>query len=116
MCEIPSNVILAGEFATRFDGFSIGSNDLTQLTLGIDRDSRYSPDLFDEQNEAVKWMISRVIDAAPLQAPKWVSADKPPATTRSLRLPGASGDRFDSRHPGQLRRSEKARAAAEAGE
>jgi pyruvate,water dikinase len=64
MCEIPSNVILAKEFAERFDGFSIGSNDLTQLTLGVDRDSSELAGLFDEQDEAVKWMIHSVIDAA----------------------------------------------------
>jgi pyruvate, water dikinase len=64
MCEIPSNVILAADFAERFDGFSIGSNDLTQLTLGVDRDSELLASLFDEQNEAVKWMIRRVIQKA----------------------------------------------------
>jgi pyruvate,water dikinase len=64
MCEIPSNVILAREFAHRFDGFSIGSNDLTQLTLGVDRDSEELAGLFDEQNEAVRWMIRRVIAEA----------------------------------------------------
>ena len=64
MCEIPSNVILAKEFAQRFDGFSIGSNDLTQLTLGVDRDSSELAGLFDEQDEAVKWMIRSVIEAA----------------------------------------------------
>ncbi|MBP0638754.1 phosphoenolpyruvate synthase [Cupriavidus sp. AcVe19-6a] len=64
MCEIPSNVILAGEFAKRFDGFSIGSNDLTQLTLGVDRDSADLAELFDEQDEAVKWMIRSVIREA----------------------------------------------------
>jgi pyruvate,water dikinase len=64
MCEIPSNVILATDFATRFDGFSIGSNDLTQLTLGIDRDSAELAGLFDEQDPAVKWMIGRVIAEA----------------------------------------------------
>jgi pyruvate, water dikinase len=64
MCEIPSNVILAKDFAQRFDGFSIGSNDLTQLTLGIDRDSEELAELFDEQDEAVKWMISSVIAEA----------------------------------------------------
>ncbi len=64
MCEIPSNVILAQAFAARFDGFSIGSNDLTQLTLGVDRDSDLLADLFDEQDEAVKWMIRQVIDQA----------------------------------------------------
>ncbi len=64
MIEIPSNVILANQFAQIFDGFSIGTNDLTQLTLGIDRDSAIISDLFDEKNEAVKWMLSRVIGAA----------------------------------------------------
>ena len=64
MCEIPSNVILAAEFAKRFDGFSIGSNDLTQLTLGVDRDSGELSDMFDEQDPAVKWMISNVITEA----------------------------------------------------
>jgi len=64
MCEIPSNVILAKQFAQRFDGFSIGSNDLTQLTLGVDRDSGGPAGLFDEQDEAVKWMIGSVIDEA----------------------------------------------------
>ena len=64
MCEIPSNVILAAEFAKRFDGFSIGSNDLTQLTLGIDRDSEELASAFDEQDPAVKWMIRNVITEA----------------------------------------------------
>ncbi len=64
MCEIPSNVVLAREFARRFDGFSIGSNDLTQLTLGVDRDSEALAELFDEQDEAVEWMIRTVIEAA----------------------------------------------------
>lgn len=61
MCEIPSNVILAREFATRFDGFSIGSNDLTQLILGVDRDSDILASLFDESNEAVTRSIASVI-------------------------------------------------------
>ena len=64
MCEIPSNVLLAGEFAARFDGFSIGSNDLTQLTLGVDRDSRDLAHLFDERSPAVKALIRQVIAAA----------------------------------------------------
>ncbi|MFC3415625.1 phosphoenolpyruvate synthase [Algoriphagus hitonicola] len=61
MAEIPSNVILAEEFVKIFDGFSIGSNDLTQLTLGVDRDSEVLSELFDENNPAVKWMIAEVI-------------------------------------------------------
>ncbi|KAI2704810.1 hypothetical protein CBS147332_7464 [Penicillium roqueforti] len=64
MCEIPSNVIMANEFSEYFDGFSIGSNDLTQLTLGVDRDSGELAGLFNEQDEAVKWMIARVIIVA----------------------------------------------------
>jgi pyruvate,water dikinase len=64
MCEIPSNVILAKAFAERVDGFSIGSNDLTQLTLGVDRDSGELAELFDEQDEAVEWMIARVVKEA----------------------------------------------------
>jgi pyruvate,water dikinase len=64
MCEIPSNVILAEQFAQRFDGFSIGSNDLTQLVLGIDRDSTELKSLFDARNEAVKSMIAQVIEVA----------------------------------------------------
>lgn len=64
MCEVPTNVILAEEFAKRFDGFSIGSNDLTQLTLGIDRDSEALADLFQERDPAVLWMIRTVIDKA----------------------------------------------------
>jgi pyruvate,water dikinase len=64
MIEIPSNVVLAKEFAERFDGFSIGSNDLTQLVLGIDRDSETLTELFDERNEAVKRTIQHVIQRA----------------------------------------------------
>jgi len=64
MAEVPSNVILADEFAQRFDGFSIGSNDLTQLVLGIDRDSDELAPLFDERNEAVKEMVATLIQKA----------------------------------------------------
>jgi pyruvate,water dikinase len=64
MIEVPSNVILADQFAKIFDGFSIGSNDLTQLTLGLDRDSELVSPLFNENNEAVKRLISQVIKAA----------------------------------------------------
>lgn len=64
MCEIPANVILAEQFATRFDGFSIGSNDLTQLVLGVDRDAEDLAALFDERDEAVKRMISEAIHKA----------------------------------------------------
>jgi pyruvate,water dikinase len=64
MCEIPSNVILAQEFSKIFDGFSIGSNDLTQLTLGVDRDSAKVSHVYDERNEAVKELIRQVITKA----------------------------------------------------
>jgi pyruvate,water dikinase len=64
MAEIPSNIVLAREFAERFDGFSIGSNDLTQLTLGVDRDSTILAPLFDERNEAIKIMVRNLIHDA----------------------------------------------------
>ncbi len=64
MAEIPSNVLLAAEFARLFDGFSIGSNDLTQLILGVDRDSATVAPLFDERNPAVKWACAHLIEAA----------------------------------------------------
>jgi len=64
MCEIPSNVILADEFAKIFDGFSIGSNDLTQLTLGVDRDSELVAHIYNERNEAVKRLLRQVIRTA----------------------------------------------------
>jgi pyruvate,water dikinase len=64
MCEIPANVILTEEFAEVFDGFSIGSNDLTQLTLGLDRDSEIVAHLFDERNPAVLRLVADVIQRA----------------------------------------------------
>ena len=64
MCEIPSNVISADRFADIFDGFSIGSNDLTQLILGLDRDSDLVAHIFDERNDAVKAMVREVIAVA----------------------------------------------------
>ncbi len=63
MCEVPSNALLADEFLEHFDGFSIGSNDLTQLTLGLDRDSGIVAHLFDERNPAVKKLLSNAIQA-----------------------------------------------------
>ncbi len=63
MCEVPSNAILADQFLEFFDGFSIGSNDMTQLTLGLDRDSGLVSDIFDERDDAVKFMLSRAIKA-----------------------------------------------------
>jgi pyruvate,water dikinase len=71
MCEIPSNAILAAEFLQHFDGFSIGSNDLTQLTLGLDRDSGLVAEGFDERDPAVKWLLERAI-AACREAGKYV--------------------------------------------
>ncbi|MGB0204618.1 MAG: phosphoenolpyruvate synthase [Neptuniibacter sp.] len=67
MCEIPSNALLAEEFLEHFDGFSIGSNDLTQLTLGLDRDSGVIAHLFDERNDAVKKLLSMAISACKAQ-------------------------------------------------
>ncbi|MBF2037466.1 MAG: phosphoenolpyruvate synthase [Leptolyngbyaceae cyanobacterium T60_A2020_046] len=64
MCELPSNVVLADQFSEVFDGFSIGSNDLTQLTLGLDRDSALVAHLFDERNEGVKRMVAQAIATA----------------------------------------------------
>ncbi|HVJ63359.1 MAG TPA: putative PEP-binding protein, partial [Tahibacter sp.] len=64
MCELPSNALLADEFLELFDGFSIGSNDLTQLTLGLDRDSGIVAHLFDERNAAVKKLLSMAIRTA----------------------------------------------------
>ena len=61
MCEVPSNVILAEQFSEHIDGFSIGSNDLTQLTLGLDRDSELVQHIYDERNPAVKMMLKAVI-------------------------------------------------------
>jgi len=63
MCEVPSNALLADEFLNHFDGFSIGSNDLTQMTLGLDRDSELVAASFDERNEAVKKLLAMAIQA-----------------------------------------------------
>ena len=63
MCELPSNALLADQFLKYFDGMSIGSNDMTQLTLGLDRDSSLVADTFDERDDAVKMMLSMSIDA-----------------------------------------------------
>ncbi len=89
MCEIPSNVILAEEFAKRFDGFSIGSNDLTQLVLGVDRDSADLRALFDERDPAVKRMI---IDSMSLNPDSFVTAARAVAAAEAARAtPGSSG-------------------------
>ncbi len=70
MCEIPSNVVVADQFADIFDGFSIGSNDLTQLTLGLDRDSDLVAHIFDERNDAVKRLVKQAIDVAHEHQPR----------------------------------------------
>ncbi len=70
MCEIPSNVVVADQFAEIFDGFSIGSNDLTQLTLGLDRDSDLVAHIFDERQEAVKRLVKQVIETAHAHEPR----------------------------------------------
>ena len=82
MCEIPSNVVLAEEFSELFDGFSIGSNDLTQLTLGVDRDSEMLSHLFDERDPGVKRMIQMVVEAAHRRGAASGSAVRPRVTTR----------------------------------
>ena len=70
MCEIPSNIILADQFSELFDGFSIGTNDLTQLTLGLDRDSALVNHLYDENNDAVKALVATVINKAKARGKK----------------------------------------------
>ena len=65
MCEVPSNAILAEQFLEYFDGFSIGSNDMTQLTLALDRDSALVSALFDERDDAVKFLLSRGYQGLP---------------------------------------------------
>ncbi|MCQ5014423.1 phosphoenolpyruvate synthase, partial [Escherichia coli] len=67
MCEIPSNALLAEQFLEYFDGFSIGTNDMTQLALGLDRDSGVVSELLDERNDAVKALLSMAIRAAKKQ-------------------------------------------------
>ena len=80
MCEIPSNIILAEEFAEIFDGLSIGSNDLTQLVLGVDRDSEIVAHLFDERNKVVKKLVANVIRVAQGEGAKdrylWAGAER----------------------------------------
>ena len=71
MCELPSNALLADEFLEYFDGFSIGSNDMTQLTLGLDRDSGVIAHLFDERDPAVKKLLSMAIQAC-IKADKYI--------------------------------------------
>jgi pyruvate,water dikinase len=106
MCEVPSNAILAEQFLQHFDGMSIGSNDLTQLTLGLDRDSgleQLAAD-FDERDPAVKALISRAITACRATASTWASAARAPATTRLCRLAGGRRHRVDLAEPGHRHR------------
>jgi pyruvate,water dikinase len=94
MCEIPSNVVCAAEFAEIFDGFSIGSNDLTQLALGVDRDSEIVAHVFDERDPAVKRLIAAVISAAHQAGRKiGICGQAPSDYPRVRRLPGARRDR-----------------------
>jgi pyruvate,water dikinase len=83
MAEIPSNIVLAKVFAGLFDGFSIGSNDLTQLTLGVDSDSERVAPLFDERNEAVKRMCATLIEEAHAAGKKVGICGQAPPTTRT---------------------------------
>jgi len=85
MCEIPSNVICADQFADIFDGFSIGSNDLTQLALGLDRDSSLVAHLYDERSEAVKRLVAQVIKVAREKGRKIGICGRVPATSLNSR-------------------------------
>ena len=108
MCEIPSNVILADEFAEIFDGFSIGSNDLTQLILGVDRDSEIVAEIFDERNAAVKKMIADVIAARAAQrTARSASAARPRAIIPSSRSSWSS-KRSTAFHLIRIRSSKRA--------
>jgi len=99
MCEIPSNVILAERFAQRFDGFSIGSNDLTQLVLGVDRDNATLKALFDARNPAVMEAISTVLAKARASGTKTGICGQAPSDHPSLRVSSSSRGsiRFRSR-------------------
>ena len=97
MAEIPANIVLAEEFAERFDGFSIGSNDLTQLVLGVDRDSGRLASLFDETDPAVTTSVENLINSAHRRIARSVYAVSGPATTRtspvSSSTPGSTPSR-----------------------
>ena len=105
MCEIPNNVLLIDEFAKRFDGFSIGSNDLTQLTLGVDRDTEIVAFDYDERDEGVKEMIRLAVEGCrrngnPLRAVRTSAIGLP----GDGRVPGPGRHRLDepqSRHGGE---------------
>jgi pyruvate,water dikinase len=95
MCEIPSNAILADEFLQHFDGFSIGSNDMTQLTLALDRDSGLVMEAFDERDEAVKRMLHLAIQACRKAGSTSASAGRARATIPTS--PSGSWPRASSR-------------------
>jgi hypothetical protein len=95
MCEIPSNAILADEFLKHFDGFSIGSNDMTQLTLALDRDSGLVMEAFDERDAAVKRMLHLAIQACRKAASTSASAARARAITRPRRVAHGGGHRVD---------------------
>ena len=87
MCEIPSNVILGDEFSKIFDGFSIGTNDLTQLTLGLDRDSALVSHIYDENNPAVKILVADIIRIAKKNRRKiGICGDAPSSNTEFARF------------------------------
>ena len=102
MCELPSNAVIADEFLDHFDGFSIGSNDMTQLTLGLDRDSALVAAGFDERDPAVKFMLSRRHQG--LQGPRQVrrhlrpGPQRPPRPRRMAARPGHRVDVAEPRH------------------
>jgi len=115
MAEIPSNAILADEFAALFDGFSIGSNDLTQLVLGVDRDSELVAPEFDERNPAVLDMIGRVIDAGRRAGRKvGICGQAPSDYPEMVRFLVARGITSISLNPDAIVRGLEAVAAAEA--
>ncbi len=116
MCEIPSNVISADAFADRFDGFSIGSNDLTQLTLGIDRDSEALAGIFDEADPAVLWMIRTVIEKAHAKGRKvGLCGQRPSNDPAFARLLVEAGIDSISVTPDSFLAVKRSVAAAEAG-
>ena len=102
MCELPSNALLADEFLDIFDGFSIGSNDLTQLTLGLDRDSGIVAHLFDERDPAVKKLLSMAIQTARAKGKYIGICGQGPSDHPDLaRVADGAGDRIgiaESRH------------------
>ena len=115
MAEIPSNILLADAFSNRFDGFSIGSNDLTQLTLGIDRDSERLQPLFDERNEAVKAMISNLLtQSKALNTPVGICGEAPSNYPEFAQFLVQQGINSISVSPDSFLTTKNAVAAAEA--